>query len=255
MKSNAVLARESRFEKLLPFVANDDAQKIASSWAGITAGENALAAMGYGHKPWRAAPPVQNAMAAMVADMLSVQTQVICVGFQGYGWQMASGNKLELVMCGYLGKTSVKNITSCTTDDVMAQFEKKKSSPLIVAIHSESAVDWNCVRAISAAAVKSETPLLVLVSAAVPAPEGAAIEVFSDWTDAAPAIRDAAEQVLKQGAIRVVAMEDMDASGMERAMIDASAMAPEAWSEMLNTSNDNAERAANAAYRAPVDYI
>lgn len=251
MKSASALTRIEEQEKFDDVVAQDTARDIASAWMRILATEEMLERMGCGIVAWRAVPPAQNAMAAMVAGMIDKKARVNCVGFQSYGWMSGMGDGTEKVMRVYLGKIHPQNVILSTAEDAATMM--KKGPMMIVALHAESASDWHDVRALSAAAVKSGAALLMLISAATPAPEGVAIDMYDNWNSAANAVREAAGQVRDQGAIRVIAMDDMDAAELEGAMMKAAAMSPEAWQDMLQKNNDGAETAANAAYQSPVE--
>lgn len=256
MKSANALARNEIHAKNETALTNESAQTIAQSWAAITAAEDVLGEMGYGRAgAWHAAPATQNAFASILAGALPARAQVICVNFQAYGWMMVSGQTLDNVMRTYLGKTTIKNPVSCQPSEASDIISHTKSPVNIVAIHAESADDWKSVRAIAASSADAKKPVLMLVSAEMAAPKGADIESFNSWAEAAPVIRAAANDVADQGVSRVIAMNDMDAATIERAVMDASGMNGAAWAEAVHVATDAAEKSATDAYRAPVDGI
>lgn len=229
----------------------DLARKVALSWMDMSTMENAFIDMGGGVVSWSAAPPAQNAMAAIISDMMNDNARVFCVGFQSYGWNIASGMTMVDVMRLHIGKILPRNVASVSAEDTAAMI--KKGPMNIVALHVDSDAGWQDVRVISAAAVKAEAPLLMVISAEIPAPEGVAIDVMTNMNQAASVVRDAMMSVRDQGAIRVIAMDDMTPSKIESAMMTGAMMTPQAWADAVQKNNDGAETAMNIAYRSPVE--
>ncbi len=228
------------------------ARTVAQSWMVTQSVDSALAQAGVGISAYRPAPAVQNAAASIVADILGNDARIITSGFQPYAWMVANGQSVADIACIHLGKKLPANVSSMTVEDIIGAFTANQTT--IVALHIESSNGWNDVRTISAAAVKAETPMLMVVSTAVPAPEGVTINVANDWTAMANSLRDAVASVQKMGTIRVVAVSDnMSAAGIEVSMMEASAMSPEAWAALVAKNNDGADLAMNIAYQAPVE--
>ena len=216
----------------------------------VIAAETHLAQMGVGVVSWRAAPAAQNVMASILCDQIK-NANVMCVGFQSYGWMSAAGQNVTDIMRTYLGKIFAGDVQHVSAEDCATIM--KKGPMNIVALHAESQTDWNDVRALSAAAVKTGTPVLMLVSAGKNAPDGVAIDRVSDWNTAVVKIREACDQVRAQGAIRVIAMDDLGMASMELAMMTAVGVTPSDWQDAIQKNNDGAEVAANAAYQSPVE--
>jgi hypothetical protein len=256
MKSSNALSRIRTVEQdneqtLVAPLPQDAAQKIALSWMDTATMEDALSDMGRGVITWRAVPPVQNAFAAIASEMIAQDTKIFCSGFQAYGWMLAAGQSMTDVMRTYIGKIHAQNVVSMSAEDICTQI--KKGPMNIVALHVEDGNGWNDVRAISAAAVKSEAHMLMLVSAAIPAPEGVMLDVIKNWNQGASIVREAFISVRDKAAIRVVAMDDMTPSQMEDAMMTSLDMTVDAWTQAGQKNNDGAEFAANAAYQSPVE--
>lgn len=238
-------------EASVPHVDADVARKISSAWMDIVAAETHLETMGCGVAPFRVVPAAQNAMAAMVSDLLPRDVRVMCVNMQSHGWMSATHQNVTDILRTYIGKIFASNVMPLSAEDSVNAM--KKGPMNIVALHVDSGADWNDVRSVSAGAVKAGVPMLMLVSAGVPAPEGVAIDRVADWASAVGKIREACEQVRDSGAIRVIAMDDIDAASIENAMMEAAGIAPAAWQESIEKNNDGAEIAANAAYQSPVE--
>lgn len=253
MKSSNAPVRQQHIidDASIPEVDLDTARAIASAWMDIVAAETHLERMGVGILPWRAAPAAQNALASILSDQITGDVKVMCVNLQPYGWMSAAGQSVTDILRIYLGKIFVRNVLHVSAQDCAAVM--KKGAMNIVALHAESVNDWNDVRALSAAAVKTGTPMLMLVSAGMSAPESVAIDRVLDWTNAAVQVREACEQVKSQGAIRVIAMDDVNSAAMEMAMMGAARVAPAEWQNSIQENNDGAEMAANAAYQSPVE--
>jgi hypothetical protein len=226
------------------------AQKIAANWQSIVQCEDALCILETGLCAWRAAPAVQLAMAASVSDLLKPNDAVTTLGFQAYPWVRAAGVTSVDVACIQLGKALPQNVYASTADDIALSF--KTGEFTLVAVHVESAAGWQDVRTITAAAVKKEAPMLMVVSAGVDAPQGVIIETMENWAEAAYELRAAMVSVREQKAIRVLAVADMDSASLEMAMMEAANMTPEQWAQMLQKNSDEAEKAMNQAYLAPV---
>lgn len=252
MKSSSALSRVSQknAENVFDSVSSEIAQNIADAWMNINACEHMLMENQGGNVICRAAPPMQNALASMAAESIQPDDRILCVGFQAYPWMAAAQTSLQDVLRVYLGKKLSEHVVSCSVEDAAKSLNHAMT---IVAMHVQKPADWNAIRSISAAAVKVGTQLLVLVSADVLPPEGAAIDTFNSWAPAAVAVRDAVHAVRRQGAIRVIAVGDMDVREMERSMMEAAEMTPDAWMESIQKNNDGAESAANAAYQSPVE--
>ena len=227
------------------------ANKIALAWIDSITINDALAKMGPGVTAWRAMPPAQNNFASICADMIAQDTRISCCGFQAYGWMMASGMSMVDVMRAHIGKILVQNTVSMSAEDISTQM--KKGPMQIVALHVEDMNGWNDVRQISAAAVKAEAPMLMLISASVPAPEGVALDIISDWNQGAHTVRDAFASVRDHGAIRLVAMDDITPSAIDNAIMTQAGMTGEAMADAIQKNNDGAETAMNTAYQSPVE--
>lgn len=225
------------------------ARDVAQAWSGIAACEDALAGLETGIVAWRAAPAVQTAMAASLAGLIRADDSVMTLGFQPYAWAWAAGTGVDDILAVQLGKALPEKMTGATLEDMTAAL--KAGSTAIMAIHADTVAVWDDVRALAAAAVRKEAPVLILVSAAVSAP-GASVDVIGDWAQVPTALREALEIVRDKGAIRVVAVADMDVATVERAVMEGAGIAPLAWSEKLQKNADGAVRAINAAYMAPV---
>jgi len=254
MATASALSRVSKKEIIeqAPQIASNAAHQIASSWMTIAKCEDALSMLDTGVVAWRAVPAVQNAMAAIMGDILSANDVVMSVGMQAYPWAVAAGTEAAEVLSVQLGKSLPTNIYACTADDVVATMAARKKGMTVVSMHVESLVGWNDVRNILAASVKADAAVLILISAAEAAPKGVTIDTASDWVQAASMIRDAATQVREAGAIRLIAVDDMDAASMEIAMMEAAGMTPDNWDEAVEKNRNDAARIVNAAYQAPV---
>lgn len=228
------------------------AAKVASAWQDVAMCEDALAMLDTGVVAWRAAPPAQGAMAAMVADMIDKNDAVMCVGFQPYAWQRAFGTTVSDVLCTYLGKQLPQGVMAATAEDAATAISARSGQVTIVALHAENAADWKDVRAVSAAAVKAEAPVLVLISADIDAPKGVTVESYDDVMAASVAVRDAMVSVRAQGAIRVISMKDVDPASVQNAMMEISGMTADAWDATIRKNADGAELAVTTAYQAPV---
>lgn len=227
------------------------ARRIASSWIDAITIENAFVQMGAMAIAWRAVPPAQNVFASICSDMIVENTRISCCGFQAHGWMTAAGASMVDVMRVQLGKILPTNVIASSAEDIAANM--KKGQMQIVALHIENAAGWNDVRQISAAAVKAETAMLMMISAAVPAPEGVAIDIMNDWTAIAHATRDAFAAVRDNGAIRLVAMnDDVTVSAIDMAVMTAAQMNGATFATALAANDDNAEKAMNAAYQSAV---
>lgn len=226
------------------------AKNIAASWHAINMVEDALSRLDTGVASWRAGPAVQNAMAAIVADALRPEDKIAALGFQPYAWMRAVGTDASEILAIQLGKSLPQNVYADTAEGIAAAL--KAGGMQIIAIHAEDKTDWADVRAIAAAAVKAEASALIVVSAACDAPKGVAVDVLDNWTDCVRDVREAMAQVRNQGAIRIVAVADMDAASLEIAMMEAAGVTPQAWQDMVQKNADGAELALNIAYQAPV---
>lgn len=264
MMSSSALARTKQQPREVQFaLPADGARAIAHTWMDVACTEDVLATLAEnraGIIAWHAAPAVQNAVAAMASEAMGKNDAVICIGFQAYGWMQAAGYSSTDIAATYLGKKLPTTILSMTAEDTIAAVTAKKTSSIIIAMHIEDAAQWNDVRALSAAAVKSEVPMMLIVSAAVPAPEGVIIENMSinsmdSFAEVAVAVKDATLSVREQGAICVLSFADTDAASIERAMMEAAAMTPDIWAETLQKNIDGAQIAVNSAYQAPVEYL
>jgi len=237
------------------------AGNVADVWMNITGAETALAQMTAqqsGILAWSAAPTMQNIMAAMAGPVMEPGDRVFCAGFQSYPWAMAVNADTKNIACQYLGKISPDTVQSMTIEDIAACLTASPGGAMIVvAMHIENAKGWDDVRAVSAAAVKSENAALILVSSAVAAPKGAAVEtlalsVVDQWQTAAAEMQMAISQVRDHGAIRVIAcIDDVSAASAENAMIVAAGMNPSQWTAQVTESQMDAERALWAAWQAP----
>lgn len=227
------------------------ASKIALAWIDTLGTTDALIEMNAGFVPFRAVPSVQNSFAAICADLMSADMRVSCCGFQAYSWMVASGMPMTDVMRAHLGKILCANVVAMSAEDIAASM--KKGPMQIVALHVENAQGWQDVRQISAAAVKAETPILLLISAEIPAPEGVVLDVVRDWNDGARMVRDAFVSVRDKGAIRLVAMDDMPSAVIEAAMIEAAGMTPQGWADAIAKNDVAVQAAMNAAYMSPVE--
>lgn len=227
------------------------ANKIALTWIDTLAVTDALMEMNAGFVPFRAVPAVQNSFASICADMIAADMRVHCCGLQAHGWMIAGGMSMTDVMRVNLGKKFAGNVAAASAEDIASSM--KKGPAQIVALHVEDASGWQDVRQVSAAAVKAEVPMLMLISASVPAPEGVALDIVRDWNDGAHMVRDAFASVRDHGAIRLVAMDDMPASVIESAMIGAAGMTPESWAGAIARNDVAAQAAMNAAYMSAVE--
>lgn len=255
MKSANALMRAEIQENNVIALNDDSAKAIAQTWQAITSAENTLADMGYGRAgAWQVCPPAQNAFASIVSDIMPVKANIICVNFQSYSWMMASGQTLDTIMRTYLGKTVISNPVSCDAAKASEIISQSKA-PTIVALHAENAGDWQSVRNIAASATQAEKSVLMLVSAQIDAPKGAAVDSYNAWEEAAPAIRAAVSELTDQGTSHVIAMNDIDAATLEQAMMNASNINAGTWQDMMQNAKDASERFANDAYRAPVDGV
>ncbi|NBX65477.1 MAG: hypothetical protein EBQ96_00555 [Proteobacteria bacterium] len=250
MGTTSALKRVAKIDQQKAIVDAKTAKTVTASWMDINAVEESLARMDTGILQWRSAPPVQNAMAAMVADMMNTKDTVMVSGFQPYAWMRASGTSLADILSVQLGKMLPANVVAATAEDIESAMQKNRM--IIATMHVESAADWKNVRAVSAAAVKAEAPMLLMISAAVDAPKGVAVETAEDWADATVKLRDAMKSVRTSKAIKVVAVADIDAASLEMAMMEAAGVTPEDWQSMVEKNADGAEFAVNAAYQAPV---
>ncbi|MCB1537956.1 MAG: hypothetical protein H6865_01175 [Rhodospirillales bacterium] len=253
MKTSTALSRPITHERMQAMGAQpqDIARKIALAWMDTQSVDAALMNAGRGIALWHVAPAVQNAAAAAIADLIDADTRVITAGIQPWGWMVASGLSMADIGCVYLGKQLPRRVMHVSAEDVTQHFEKDAIT--IVAMHIESSSGWNDVRTISAAAVRAQTPMLMVVSTAVPAPEGVTIELASDWNVLTANLRDGMRAVRDMGTIRVVAIQDMPLGGIERTMMESAAMSPESWVAAMQKNNDGAESAMNTAYQAPVE--
>jgi len=255
MKSSNAATRHTQLDQTgdvsAPQVDSAIARNIASHWMDIVACETHLEIMGRGVLPYRAVPAAQNIIASICSDLITPETTVTCVNTQSYGWMSAAGQSVTDIMRTYIGKIFADRVLSMSAEDCANTI--KKGPMNIVALHVDSPADWNDVRVISAGAVKANAPMLLVISAAVPAPEGVAIDRVSELNEAAVKIREACEQVRDQGAIRVIAMDDVDVASMENTMMQAAGVNPSDWQDAIQKNNDGAERAANAAYQSPVE--
>lgn len=250
MATNTALKRAQKTEQQIAEVDAKTAKTIAQSWMNINAVEESLARMDTGIVQWRATPAVQNAMAAMVADMVTEQDKIMVGGIQPYAWMRACGMPLSDILSVQLGKMLPQNVMGATTDDMC---DAMKAGNMVVAVmHIDTAKDWQDVRTVSAAAVKAEAPAVIMISASVDAPKGVAVEMSETWADAAVNMRAAINDARKSKAIRVVAVSDMDSGTLEMAMMEAAGMSAEDWQNMVQKNADGAEIAVNAAYQAPV---
>lgn len=250
MKTNTVLKGAPKAADMVVNIDAKVAKQIAQSWQNITATEMALSALDTGVFQWRAAPAAQVAMAAMVADELAADDKILTLGFQAYPWVAAVGTPVSETLCIQLGKSLPQNVMAVTVGDMIDAMQGGKMR--IVAIHAESSQAWDDVRKISSAAVKSETPMLMVVSVAGEAPKGIAVEVIESWSVAVRELREAIVSVRDQKAIRIVAMADMSAAEIETAMIEAAKIPAGEWQNVMQKNADGAEIAVNAAYQAPV---
>lgn len=250
MGTTSALKRVAKIDQQKAVVSADVAKTVTASWMDINAVEESLARMDTGIVQWRAAPAVQNAMAAMVADMLDTKDTVMVNGFQPYAWMRASGTPLADILSVQLGKMLPANVVAATAEDIEGAM--RKNNMVVATMHVEDAAGWKDVRAVSAAAVKAEAPMLLMISAAIDAPKGVAVEMVQDWAEATVTLRDALTSVRKSKAIKVVAVSDMDAATIEMAMMEASNTTAEDWQNKVQKNADGAEVAVNAAYQAPV---
>jgi hypothetical protein len=232
-------------------LSESTARRIASSWIDAITIENAFVEMGAMAIAWRAVPPAQNVFASICSDMIEDNARISCCGFQAHGWMTAAGASMVDVMRVQLGKILPTNVIASSAEDIAANM--KKGQMQIVALHIENAAGWNDVRQISAAAVKAEAAMLMMISAAVPAPEGVAIDIINDWTAIAHATRDAFAAVRDNGAIRLVAMnDDVTVSALDMAVMNAAQMNGTTFATAIAANDDNAEKAMNAAYQSAV---
>jgi|GEM_PF-2218837 len=255
-------AGQSALVKSQPVVGAQAAQLIADVWMNISSTESALAdlaSMQAGILMWNVAPTMQSIMAAMAGPVLEETDRIYCAGFQCYPWSVAATNDIQSVATQYLGKSFPKNIHSMSVDDICAQIpsSKKKSGMAVACLHIENVDGWKDVRAVAAAAVKSATPALILVSSAVPAPAGAMVEtlvpnVIDQWHVAGDAIQTAVAQVRGSGAIRVIAcLDDVSSAAAENANMMASGLKPAEWKSIMKEIRQDGERAMWSALRAP----
>ncbi|MBU6235226.1 MAG: hypothetical protein KGQ41_05230 [Alphaproteobacteria bacterium] len=247
MATNTALKRTTKTDREVVQIDADVAKTIATSWQSINAAEEALMRLDTGIVQWQVAPAAQTAMASMIADELKSGDKIMTLGFQAYPYMRAAGASVASILETQLGKTLPQNVVAATADDIIAAI--KSGTRMIVAVHAETKTDWADVRAISAAAVKSETPMLMVISAAV---EGAAVETQQSWGATVRELREAVVSVRNQKAIRVVAMSDMSVAEIEQDMIEAAKIPAAEWQNILQKNADGAEIAVNAAYQAPV---
>lgn len=250
MGTTSALKRTTKIDQQKAIVDAKTAKTVTASWMQINAVEESLARMDTGIVQWRAAPAIQNAMAAMVADMTDEKDTIMVQGFQPYAWMRASGTSLSDILSVQLGKMLPTNVVAATADDIESVMRKNRM--VIATMHVEDAAGWKDVRAVSAAAVKAEAPMMLVISAAVEAPKGVSVQMAQDWAEACVMLRDAMASVRKSKAIKVVAVADMDAATIEMDMMEASGVTAEDWQTMVQKNADGAEIAVNAAYQAPV---
>lgn len=233
-----------------------DATAIAHAWINISATDTVISKV-QGVVAGRPSPVSHILMASMLSPCLEKQDRVFCIGLAPAVWAMAAHAQAEDIITTYLGKTWPTGAEAVTVDDVVANFATPAPTIAIIALHMSQGQDWSDVRQIAAAAVKSETPALILVSTDMPLPQGAVVdEVFATdattCTSMAVTLQTALQQVRTQGAIRVIGIQNESCALNDHVVMTMANMAPAVWDAAMAAAEDAAERAETRAYWAPV---